>query len=430
MDFTNVFFQVFNGIFEIFLVCYFFGTFAEPKKFKGKIFILILLTIVFILSLLFQKDVYLNFFILLVIMFSLSFLYKMKWYNNIFLSLVIMVFAAFSELVIAVMSSAILSVPLNTLKTGFYLIVGMLLSKLLVFIILAFIKLGRHSMPIKKLGILWIYLVLMSTTSIILILMISDYMYSVSSEPIKQSLITYSLILLIIGNVLLFYVIDKMRDYFITQQNLEIANQMIDNQKQAYYELFESQNEVKKTKHDLKNIMIGILHQLEVGETSKAKEEIKRNCEVLISERDNFICGNSIVDSLLNIKKTIAKEKGITFNIETELLKPIKINVIDFSVILGNAIDNAIEATSLVKNHKKEIDILLISKNMTIVIIVKNPINKKIDVRSLSTTKKNKNYHGYGILQIENLLKKYNGEVFFDSSENEFKISMIINSNE
>ena len=430
MNLTDVIFQIFNGTLEVFLVCYFFGIFAEQKKFNGKWPILISINIIFIISLCLQKNEYINFFILMILIFLISFLYKMKFYNNIFLSLAIMFLGSFSELLIAILSSTILSVPIPTLKTGYYLISGMLLSKLLAFLISAFIKFGKHSVPIKKLGILWIYILLMSATSITLILMISDYLYAISDNPFKQNLIIYSLFLLIAGNVLLFYVIDKMRDYFIAEQNLNMAKQMIDNQKKIYRELYDSQNEVRQIKHDLKNITIGILHQIETGKIDEAIVDLKKNCEILILDESKFISGNSIIDSLIQIKKVSANKKGIIFNVETELTSNININAIDFSVMLGNAIDNAIEATEKTKLHNKIIDISVITKNSNLLMIIKNPVDNKVDINYLSSTKDNKIMHGFGILQIKSLAERYKGELFLECSDEEFKTTIIINHNE
>ena len=147
-------------------------------------------------------------------------------------------------------------------------------------------------------------------------------------------------------------------------------------------------------------------------------------------EYNNFKSGHSVIDTLIYAKKDLADAYGIEFNIELQLSKPIYIDTIDFSVLFGNAIDNAIEATINSKKHKKVIDICVISKNSSLILVFKNPVDKQINIENLSTTKFDKKQHGFGILQIRSLAAQYKGDVFLDCSEQEFKTTIIINNNE
>ena len=102
---------------------------------------------------------------------------------------------------------------------------------------------------------------------------------------------------------------------------------------------------------------------------------------------------------------------------------------IDFSVLIGNAIDNAIEATQSVKTHDKVINITIMTKNSNLLIIVKNPVDAKIDTQNLATTKKEFELHGFGVLQMTNLVEKYGGDIFFECDDKQFKTTIILNNN-
>lgn len=305
----------------------------------------------------------------------------------------------------------------------------MLLSKLITFITIAIIRLGNHSLPFKKLEGVWAYIILLPLTSIIFVFMISDYMYTIVDDKVKQTLTIASVFLIIITNILLFYVIDKIRDYFVSQSNLAIANELIEKQKITYKNLFDSQTEIKKIKHDLKNVMYGILHEIDTNNIEKAKNYIKHNCNLLAPSTVSFISGNSIIDTLISAKNHVANDLNITLDVETELSSQIYMDSIDFSVLIGNAIDNAIEATQSVKTHDKVINITIMTKNSNLLIIVKNPVDAKIDTQNLATTKKEFELHGFGVLQMTNLVEKYGGDIFFECDDKQFKTTIILNNN-
>lgn len=428
MNIIDLLHSVFNGILEIYIICFFFGTFAQMKKFKGRGIVLAILSTLFITSLYINKNPFLNFAFLMIVIYFISLLYKTKWYNSVFLSLAFSLLGSFAELIVAISSSYILGVDMATLKTGFYFVAGTILSKLFLYIIIAIIRVGKHTLPINNLKELWAYIIALPIVSTILVFILSDYMYLIEENSVKQTVTVISLFLLIFVNVFLFYVIDRISNYFKKEQELNIANELIENQKQLYKELFDSQEEIKKIRHDMKNVMLGILHEIETEDIDNAKKYIKNHCEILEKNTEGFVSGNSIIDSLLLMKRESAEKHDVIINIETELSHQINVDTIDFAILLGNALDNAIEATSTVISSQKIINVTVLTKNSNMVIVIKNPVDKRIDTSNLVTKKENKKLHGYGILQMESLAHKYGGQIFLDCSDNEFKTTIIISN--
>ena len=428
MNFNSIIFSIFNGLISIYINCFFFETFSTKRELKFRKVIILGLTVIFILSLIIQTDKLINFITLLFVVMTLSFLYHTKWYNCIFLSFAVILLSSFAELVVALASSYILGVDVAVLKTGVYFITGVLFSKLLSFIITAIIRLERHSLPLRKLGSLWLYIGMLPVASVIMLFVISDYIYIIQNKPIAQTITLFGLCLLIAINILIFYVIDKICDYYSVQQDLVVANKLIENQRNTYRELFDGQTEIKKLRHDLKNVMIGVLCEIENGKVDKAKNYIEDTCSLLEKDSASLLSGNSIIDTLLLIKKKVADSKGIKMDVDLELSCTINVDAVDFSVLLGNTIDNAIEATEKVLQHDSIVEVSIITKNSNIIMIVKNPVDKKVDTNNLLTTKRNRQYHGFGLIQMKNLAHKYNGEVFLDCNETEFKTTIYLNN--
>ena len=177
--------------------------------------------------------------------------------------------------------------------------------------------------------------------------------------------------------------------------------------------------EMSAWRHDIRNHNSVVLGLLSLGETKKAIEYIN-DVESISNVFDVCIYTNNIViDSLLSNKINIAKEKNIEMNIKIDMSSEIKIPNVDICTIIGNLMDNSIEACDKFKD-KKFIDIIIISSDQ-LVIRVKNSSNgclKKERNRFLST--KEEKGHGFGLIQIDSVVKKFDGYINREYSENIF----------
>ena len=109
-------------------------------------------------------------------------------------------------------------------------------------------------------------------------------------------------------------------------------------------------------------------------------------------------------------------------------MKAINISHIDFAIILGNILDNAIEACSKVDDAKRKITVYLDMPGEDIILNIKNPTTKDVDTTSLKSTKNFAWQHGFGIISTKSLVKKYNGEIAFSCKNKEFQVAILLNN--
>nr|WP_243150638.1 ATP-binding protein [Clostridium sporogenes] len=100
----------------------------------------------------------------------------------------------------------------------------------------------------------------------------------------------------------------------------------------------------------------------------------------------------------------------------------------DLCVILGNALDNAIEACEKIADEsiKKYIHITSIVNKSFIVFEIKNSMKGYINKDYLYTDKTDDINHGFGLLNIESITKKYFGTTYIESSENTFVLNVML----
>lgn len=226
-----------------------------------------------------------------------------------------------------------------------------------------------------------------------------------------------SIILLII-NFLNFYLYDK----YIENMQLKIMFNAIESSNQAYRNqiqlMSESQKKIRLLKHDMKNHFIKLKYDLENGNYTKANEYIDNMTNNFTSEKEFVNTGNVDFDCLLNYKLSIAEEMNVDFSCYVVLPEELQIDSFDLTVILGNLLDNSLNALKT-----SEVKLLNIDINYSIGIIVIKIENTFTDVNKHND---NPEEHGYGLISVQTSLEKYNGKLQNDIIDNKYVAKAIL----
>ena len=208
------------------------------------------------------------------------------------------------------------------------------------------------------------------------------------------------------------------------KENAVLAKQMEDMEKHIR-EVENLYKEIRSLKHDMGNHVMTLSHLYgKEGEAGKYLEELK---EEFTETAGEIKSGNPVTDVILGEKQKEAEEKGITFQYEFHYPKGSKVSAFDISVILNNAIDNAIEAAKVCE--KPYIRILSYRKNNAYMIEIRNSIEERrvIDKESgLPITTKDKNGHGFGLVNIRKVARKYFGDIDIEQDGKEFALVVMM----
>ncbi|MDD3172881.1 MAG: ATP-binding protein, partial [Herbinix sp.] len=131
--------------------------------------------------------------------------------------------------------------------------------------------------------------------------------------------------------------------------------------------------------------------------------------------------------SILNYKLQNAKANGIKATIEAKIPEQLNVKSFDIAIIMGNLLDNAIEAVSKLENDK-EITIRINFRKNTLYIHVNNTYNGTVLYKNnkISTSQTDKSHHGIGLNNIEEVIKKYNGTMEIHHTSNNFIVDILI----
>ena len=190
-----------------------------------------------------------------------------------------------------------------------------------------------------------------------------------------------------------------------------------------------SDEEFRKSRHDFKNHVIVLNAMLEQGEYEKAKNYFSTVSEELTGRKNTFSTGNSVVDSLLNIKVVSAALQNTEILFDGAIPEH-GIEPKDMCICFGNLLDNAIEAcANLPEGTERKISIRAVTKNNILILSFMNPVSstKKLSGGELpKTTKKDVKVHGIGLKNVRDTAKKYNGSLYLSIEQGQFTAELLM----
>lgn len=176
--------------------------------------------------------------------------------------------------------------------------------------------------------------------------------------------------------------------------------------------------------HDYKNHMIALSQLAEEDKLEDIKMYLKKENELLAKKMFYIKTGNSVLDAVINTKQNKAEELNITFSVDIKLPSHIVVNDMDLAGILGNLVDNAIEASQ--KEKEPYIIIAIKQEKSFLIISIINKCTTLMEAKDFKTSKKNTRFHGIGLRSVEKTVNKYKGELSLDVKNREFVANILI----
>ncbi len=219
-------------------------------------------------------------------------------------------------------------------------------------------------------------------------------------------------------NIITYYLLlrlsresNKRLKYIMLEQEYKYQIKHNDDVKQLY-------KDISRVKHDMNNYFTCIIGMIEQDQKQHALKYIQDIIKEKINICSKYIeTNNATANYILNSKLEICKKIGIDTkcciigDIDT-------IPEIDLCILLGNILDNAIEASQACVSPKIIINIT--SNKDHIEISIGNTISNSVLAMNpnFMTNKKEKKHHGYGVQNIKGIVTKYNGLIdYYEKNE-------------
>lgn len=210
------------------------------------------------------------------------------------------------------------------------------------------------------------------------------------------------------------------------RQDFDILNLLWHQKEEQYANAKQNMALINRKCHDMKH-QIAAMRAMDDGQQrEKYYQELEKAVRVY---ELNYKTGNETLDTVLTDKGLLCETKSITMQCVAEGREMAFMDPVDIYTMMGNAMDNAIEAAEKFEQQcQRYISVMIHKRQHFLVINIKNPVREQIVFRHglPVTSKKNRDYHGYGVRSIRHIAHKYGGEITIHVEDGVFCLRILI----
>jgi hypothetical protein len=288
--------------------------------------------------------------------------------------------------------------------------------------IYAFFKIYLHRQELKKYVMLVYWGAVLAITGLII-----DCYYINGNVYFNLSLallVLFTGYLMILSLVASIQAANISRDFAVSSAHLALAREQIAMQTEYYNALSAQINEVHAIRHDFRHFVSVLGRLSDEGRYEQLSRFLSEYAGKADTELLPVFCENVVANSILGFYSLRLKEQGITFHCACRIPKELSVSDSDLCVVLGNALENAMEACKKLENTKeRSVSLEAMTVNGQLLIKVTNDYGGTVnqaDGRYLTT--KEKPYHGIGLQNIRKVVGACGGYTKTEHSETVFTL--------
>ena len=210
------------------------------------------------------------------------------------------------------------------------------------------------------------------------------------------------------------------------EKELFTMNMLMKQQEEQYEITRDNIDMINQKCHDLKHQVRALRGLADDESKERYLKELEQSVEIYGAIVKT---GNDVLDTILTEKSLSCQAKGIKINCIADGSKLEFVDPVDLYGILGNAVDNAMEAVEKISDARMRlIDIAIFTRDRFLVINITNPMTGEVKLKNglPVSTKPHNGYHGYGLRSIRHSLRRYDGTMSVNVSDHTFELKMLM----
>ena len=274
-----------------------------------------------------------------------------------------------------------------------------------------------------------LFTVLLTLPAATIIIFMCIYYSQISYTGVNRIMIPIGAALLLMTNICIFAVFDKLIEKSEEVKKMELLYQKskAENINQKYI------NKVNEDKrvflHDVNKFLCTAASLIENGKNLEL-DSMVRHLGIRMEELKNYsYCADPVLNSILCERKFVAESKGILYKIKLgNNLRTDFIEDLDLISIVGNLLDNAIEAAEKTEKDQHVICNMYMGNegHLLVMEFYNSYILPLIKEREhYISTKRNPENHGIGLHTVGKLVEKYGGVMRIEAGEEEFSVKIV-----
>lgn len=226
-------------------------------------------------------------------------------------------------------------------------------------------------------------------------------------------------------NMVVFYLYNEILKAYTYKIDKLVLEQKISMYANQLDTIMKTENKIRGLQHDMKHHIIQLELMAKQNGQSDIEEYLQNMADFMSNPEEVVHTGNLDIDSVLNymISKAeqVLKEVNAKVNIPSDIASHFNINV-----IIGNLLENAIEAA--VNTENKILDIDIHYKQGVLYLDISNSYSNKVTVKEhrFLTSKEDDHKHGIGLDNVKKMVEEHNGVLQFCYDEDMFRVKIMM----
>ena len=357
---------------------------------------------------------------------------KGSWKKKLFFSIMIMI------LVIGITTIVMNLMGLIFGKTYIQLVVQqnplrlitVTIIQVIIFYCTRILTFKKHSHTIDISWKMWAAAIIIPCISIFILASVMELSFNAKPEfyDISVKLAVVISLGICVIDLLTYYAYIKLELDALEKMEHEILRHRYEMQKSNIEDIKNLYVDLHKIKHDVKHHMNLLKTLLEKNKIDEARKYLAQYADhTNLYNKSRIFSQNIVVNYVINLKAKIMEEKNINFfcHVCEDI---VGIADVDLNILLGNLLDNAIEACEQIEN-KRELSLSMEYKKDYLIIKIKNTFNRNpSELLENITSKGDKENHGFGLRSVSDIVDKYYGHINKKYENNEVEIVCILDT--
>ena len=218
-----------------------------------------------------------------------------------------------------------------------------------------------------------------------------------------------------------FFLLRKLFYHLVDKRIARFQSDLISKQTVEIQNMY---RQMQEWRHDYRNHIQNMKNRLD-GDQREPEQYLDELADDLTQTDTSIQTGNVMADAVLNSKLSVAEQKSIQLNVKAHIPKGIEMTDVEMCSVLGNLLDNAIEACEKLPCDKRFLRVYIDKFKGQFYLSVQNSSPSiQRDKGIFRTTKAGT--HGFGLFRIDRIAKKYGGYVNRQYEEGVFATELLL----
>ena len=271
----------------------------------------------------------------------------------------------------------------------------------------------------------WLILALIPCSLMILSVALATYPVPYTENPTGIVFIYLLGVVSIIIYFSIFQYLFMQYRFQTAKQNMELLEFQVENLKGKITQDAALAEQSRIDKHDTRHRFQTVAYLLENGNTSEALEYITQSVSQFQAETSVSYCKDILLNATLSSYFGLAKKAGITLETHLSLTDTLPVDSGEYSIVIANALENAIKACCSFPEEQRIIIFRCICKPK-LMLEISNPCGDDVVFSNDGIPLSKEKEHGIGTRSIMAFCKKYDAFYSFSSENGQFTLKVVL----